>query len=96
MEAPTAGSISGLTPEILLSIFSDLDSTQLVISRRACQKWLEIINFNKSLWQKLSWAQRQHESLVNVVEMFDERSASTLREASIHSKLTTKRSYLSF
>lgn len=72
-----------LSPEILLDIFLNLASHQTVTLRSVCKEFLEVIDNNKSLWRVLEWKQQEEECPVQALEMFDEKSASTLREVSI-------------
>lgn len=75
--------ISILSPEILLSIFLKLNSDEIVILRRISKKWLEVIDTNKSLWRELEWIEKSGDSIEKAVEMFDQKSASTLEMVSI-------------
>jgi hypothetical protein len=77
-----------LTPEILLSIFSRLDLSQVAISRRICKDFLEVIENNKLLWRDLEWIRKNKESLRPTVDVMDEKSKSTIESVSIEEQVS--------
>ena len=76
--------VGSLAPEVLLEILLNLESHQTVVMRRLSKEFLGIIDSNKSLWRSLEWTQLgEEESPLPALEMFDEKSGSTMKEVSI-------------
>lgn len=69
--------------DVSLPIFSLLDSKQLVLCRRTCKDWLDIIDSNKSLWRVLDWVQEDEESPGGAIDMFSLKSSNSLKSVSI-------------
>lgn len=90
MTPPQTDRFSALSPDVLVPIFSSLgDSNQIVVSRRTCRKFLDVINNNRSLWRSLKWTQKGTEDPFSAIDMFDEKSRSTMEEVSIEGSYMT-------
>lgn len=71
--------------DILLLILFYLDSCQLVICRRVCRQFLEVIDHNQLLWRSFEWIQRDQESFrPAIIDMFDQKSGSTMEQISFN------------
>lgn len=77
-----------LPSEILISIFTRLDCLELVQKKRVCRKYLEIVEENPSLWRSLDllkeeWNFKSPSWKPWILNLFDQKSQSSLKEVSI-------------
>lgn len=85
-----------LPPEILLPIFKTLDSREMVCMMRVSKSWLEVIEENQSLWRRLILPKKEKEDEEenewepSVLELWDQKTSSSLQEVSIHVQLEQK------
>ena len=82
--------IDKLSSDLLLAVFKNLDSQQMVKVVRVKKEWLEIIEENSSMWRKLILPKRDLGWGLQALRVFDEKSGSKLTEISID--LSLKRS----
>jgi hypothetical protein len=77
--------LSEISPEILLSIFSNFDSNEVVVFRRVCKHFLDVIDNNKTLWRIFELIQQEGDDAYpsQAIDLFDEKSGSTLEEVLI-------------
>jgi hypothetical protein len=73
-----------LPTEILLPVFKYLNSKEMVQNMRVCKEWLEVVDENKSLFRRLVL---DEEGDLSVLELFDSKSDSQLKEVSMEVKL---------
>lgn len=86
--------ISKLVSEILLLIFLHLDLNQLVVCRRVNKHLLEVIDNNQLLWKIFEWIQQDQESFKPALDMFNEKSQSSLRKVLIQDQHSKKEDLL--
>jgi len=79
--------MSDFTSQTLLGIFQSLDSKDLVKNSRVNQRWRDIIINNKPLWQFVYLPQKFFGWDSQILDLFDRRSGSCLKEVFIHSIL---------
>lgn len=71
--------------EVLLRVFRNLDSKDMVLVSRTNHQWLEIINEHRTLWRRLVLDLDKTGGQCSILELFDRKSDHSLREVSIQS-----------
>ena len=70
--------------EVLLEVFKRLSCQDMVKTRRVWKEWSDLINQNRTLWRRLVLGEERKDSeLETILEFFDSKSQSTLREISL-------------
>lgn len=73
--------------DVLLCIFANFSSNQVVIFRRVSKVWLDVIDNNRAMWRILDWDQSEdQESLDQAIDLLDEKSSSTIEEVSLRDR----------
>lgn len=72
-----------LPSEILLPVFKQLTSIEMVIVLRVCKARYEVIDENKALWRRLVLPKREPGWDSSIAELFDRKSCSSLQEISM-------------
>lgn len=76
-----------LSSEILLSIFKNLNSVEMINVMPVCRKWLGIIDDNKSLWRRLILPYKENGwNPVPPLTIFDQKSESGLKQVTMKMK----------
>lgn len=72
-----------LSCDVLLSIFNNIDSIQVVSVKRVNKKWSEIIDDSKSLYRVLILPTKEKGWDLKPLELFDKKSQSSLKQVSM-------------
>lgn len=74
--------MSRLPSDVLVPIFKNLNSKDMVQDMSVSKEWAQTINETKKLWRKLVLPNRERGWHLDILRQFDEKSESTLEEVS--------------
>lgn len=78
-----------LSPDLLFNILKRLDSIDMVVVRRTCKLWLEVIDKHKSFWRSLHLPEESVKWNPSIIDSYNEKSDSSIEEVDIRVRVGT-------